>query len=146
MGELDDIIRDFLIESSEGLDQLDQDLIALEQDPTNVDLVASIFRCIHSIKGTCGFFGFSNLESVTHAGENLLSRLRDGELLLAADITGALLAMVDAVRTMLVAIEQTGSDGGERYADLIDTLEDSEDYQEYLQPVLDYRKKYGVIS
>lgn len=78
MSELDPIVREFLVESYENLDQLDRDLVTLEKDPGNHDRLASIFRTIHTIKGTCGFFGFSKLESVTHVGENLLSRLRDG--------------------------------------------------------------------
>ena len=65
----------------------------------------------------------SNLEKLTHVGETLLSKLRDGELLLSAEITSALLAMVDAVRTMLTSIEQAGNDGTETYADLIEELE-----------------------
>jgi len=78
MSELDEVIGEFLVESHENLDRLDQDLVALEDDPTNRQLLGGIFRTIHTIKGTCGFLGFSKLESLTHAGENLLSRLRDG--------------------------------------------------------------------
>lgn len=60
MGEMDDIVQDFLVESTEGLDRLDRDLVALERDSTNQDLLATIFRCIHTIKGTCGFLAFSS--------------------------------------------------------------------------------------
>ena len=123
MDEMDDIVQEFLVESTEGLDRLDQDLVALEQDPTNQDLLAAIFRCIHTIKGTCGFLGFSKLESVTHVGENLLSKLRDGKLDLTQDITSALLTLVDAVRTILARIEQTGADGDEDYSQVVATLE-----------------------
>src|SRR5262249_6687837 len=77
---LKDLIKDFLVESYENLDQLDRDLLTLEQDPSSQPTLASIFRTIHTIKGTCGFFGLSKLESVAHVGENLLSRLRDGKL------------------------------------------------------------------
>src|SRR5713226_9152634 len=98
MSELDTVVKEFLVESYENLDQLDRDLLALEKDPANRDRLASVFRTIHTIKGTCGFFGFGKLESVTHVGENLLSRLRDGLLLLNVEITSALLALVDAVR------------------------------------------------
>ncbi|MGE3166597.1 MAG: chemotaxis protein CheW [Planctomycetota bacterium] len=108
---MDDLIREFLVESYEGLDQLDRDLIALEKDPTDRNLLAAIFRCIHTIKGTCGFLAFHKLESVTHNGENLLSMLRDGKLQLNQEITTALLAMVDAVRQMLSSIENSGNEG-----------------------------------
>ena len=111
MGDMDDIVKDFLVESNENLDQLDRDLVALEKDPTAREVLASIFRTIHTIKGTSGFLGFSRLGSVTHVGENLLSSLRDGRLILDAEITSALLALVDAVRQMLVNIENTGREG-----------------------------------
>ena len=122
MGDMDDIVKDFLVESNENLDQLDRDLVSLEKDPTARDILASIFRTIHTIKGTTGFLGFSRLESVAHAGENLLSSLRDGRLLLDSEITSALLAMVDAVRGMLVNIEATGQEGQGDYKALIETL------------------------
>ena len=122
MGDMDDIVKDFLVESNENLDQLDRDLVSLEKDPTARDILASIFRTIHTIKGTTGFLGFSRLESVAHAGENLLSSLRDGRLMLNSEITSALLAMVDAVRGMLVNIEATGQEGQGDYNALIETL------------------------
>ena len=120
--EMDDVVREFLVESYENLDQLDRDLVALEKDPSSSDRLSSVFRTIHTIKGTCGFLSFGKLESVAHVGENLLSRLRDGRLTLNADITTGLLAMVDAVRRMLANIEGTGSDGDHDYADLIARL------------------------
>ena len=119
---MDEIVKDFLIESNENLDRLDQELVKLESEPSSTDLLASIFRTIHTIKGTCGFLGFARLEKLTHAGENLLSRLRDGMLSLNAEITSGLLAMVDAVRNMLAAIQASGQDGEEDYAPLIDLL------------------------
>jgi len=122
MKELDGVVKEFLVESYENLDQLDRDLVALEKDPQNRERLSSVFRTIHTIKGTCGFFGFSRLESVTHVGENLLSRLRDGLLLLDPERTSALLALVDAVRVMLANIENTGSDGDGNYQELIDRL------------------------
>src|SRR5215211_8136162 len=98
MSDMDDIVKEFLVESHEGLDRLDRDLVALEQRPRDRELLAGVFRCVHTIKGTCGFLGFSKLESVSHVGENLLSLLRDGRLALSPAITSALLALVDAVR------------------------------------------------
>jgi len=96
--------------------------VQLESDPSSRDLLSSIFRTIHTIKGSCGFLGFANLEKVAHAGESLLSRLRDGKLLLNAEITSGLLAMVDAVRQMLAEIKTTEQDGKEDYASLIENL------------------------
>jgi len=120
--DLDEIIAEFLVESHENLDQLDSDLVALEQDPTSRPLLGAIFRTIHTIKGTTGFLEFGRLEALTHAGESLLSRLRDGELRLTGEITGALLTMVDAIRALLAAIEATGQEGEADHGELIATL------------------------
>ncbi len=116
---MDEIVKDFLIESGENLDRLDQELVKLESEPSSKELLASIFRTIHTIKGSCGFLGFARLEKVAHAGENLLARLRDGELKLNAEITSGLLSMVDAVRGMLAKIQETETDGEDDHADLI---------------------------
>lgn len=124
MSELDEVIGEFLVESHENLDRLDQDLVALEDNPTDRQLLGGIFRTIHTIKGTCGFLGFGKLEALTHAGENLLSRLRDGEMILNPQITSALLAMVDSVRQMLAAIEATATEGDGDYSELTQTLHD----------------------
>ena len=120
---MDEIVNDFLIESAENLDRLDQELVKLESDPQSKELLASIFRTIHTIKGSCGFLGFTRLEKVAHAGENLLSRLRDGVLSLTAEVTSGLLAMVDAVRHMLSEIRATGHDGENDYPELLAELE-----------------------
>jgi two-component system chemotaxis sensor kinase CheA len=119
VSSIDDLVKEFLVESYEGLDRLDREFIALEQDPQNSEHLGSIFRTIHTIKGTCGFFGFVRLQAVTHAGESLLSKLRDGELLLNQDIANALLALVDAVRHMLGIIESSGAEGDDGHNGLI---------------------------
>ena len=119
---MDDLIKEFLVESNENLDRLDSELVKLESDPSSQELLSSIFRTIHTIKGSCGFLGFSKLEKVAHAGESLLSRLRDGKISLAPELTTALLSMVDAIRTMLDAIQSTEQDGKESYPALIETL------------------------
>jgi two-component system chemotaxis sensor kinase CheA len=108
---LDDIVEEFLVESHENLDQLDSDLVALEQDPNSRERLSSIFRTIHTIKGTSGFLAFNRLEEVTHVGENMLSRLRDGELELTPARTSVLLQMVDTVRALLTSIEASGGEG-----------------------------------
>jgi two-component system chemotaxis sensor kinase CheA len=115
----DEVLREFLLESGENLNQLDSDFVALEQDPTNKDRLGGIFRCIHTIKGTSGFLGFSRLEALTHVGESLLSRVRDGELVLDSAMTSALLAMVDAVRRILASVEATGQEGTEDHTTIM---------------------------
>ena len=118
----DELLREFLTESSENLNQLDQDFVALEQDPGNRDRLGAIFRCVHTIKGTSGFLGFSKLEALTHQGESLLSRLRDGVLSLDSAMTSALLAMVDAVRDILTSVETSGGEGDADHTELIAEL------------------------
>jgi two-component system chemotaxis sensor kinase CheA len=119
---MDDLVKDFLQESTENLDRLDQEFVQLESDPGNLELLGSIFRTIHTIKGSCGFLGFTKLEKLTHAGENLLSQMRAGELALNQEIADHLLEMVDAVRGVLQEIRTTESEGAEDYLDLIERL------------------------
>ncbi|HET7108487.1 MAG TPA: chemotaxis protein CheA [Candidatus Acidoferrum sp.] len=118
----DEIVREFLLESNENLDRLDRELVSLEKEPGNRETLSSIFRTIHTIKGTCGFLGFGKLESVAHAGENLLSLLRDGAIGLTPERTTALLSLVDAVRQMLGSIETKGNEGERNDEGLVGTL------------------------
>ncbi len=119
---MDELTREFLLESYENLDRLDQEFVKLETEPANLELLKSIFRTIHTIKGTCGFLGFGKLESLAHAGENLLSMLRDGQLKINSEITTTLLAMVDAVRQMLGSIDVIGNEGERNDQELIARL------------------------
>lgn len=122
MSDNQELIKDFLLESYENLDRLDRDFVELEKNPEDRETLSSIFRTIHTIKGTCGFLGFSKLESVTHVGESLLSRLRDGELKLTSARTSGMLAMVDAVRQILGCIETTEAEGDTDYSALVARL------------------------
>ena len=125
--EMKEVLKDFLQESFENLDRVDSELIELEERPDNRDLLSSIFRSMHTIKGTCGFFGYDKLEKVTHIGENLLVKLRDGEYSMNEQIATGLLAMVDAVRAMLHEISSHGHDGTKRYKKLIELLSELKD-------------------
>src|SRR5690625_568954 len=107
---MDEIVQEFLVESYENLDQLDQDLVALESDPTSRDLLSSIFRTVHTIKGTSGFLGYGNLERVSHQGENLLAELRDGKRQMDQPTTDVLLMLVDTLRATLAEIEAGNGD------------------------------------
>ena len=123
MDEQQEIIQEFLVESNEMLTQLDQDFIELEQRPEDADLLSSIFRTIHTIKGACGFLGFSILEAITHRAENLLSQLRDGERKLTPELTTLLLETFDVVRGILVRIEETSGEGDDAHEDLVSRLQ-----------------------
>lgn len=122
MDDFDDVIKEFLVESYEGLDQLDRDLVALEDAPDDRDCLGSIFRSVHSMKGASGFLGLPKLERVAHVGENLLVPLRDGDLKFNHDIADGLLSMVDALRDILGNIEADGSEGDTDYETLATRL------------------------
>jgi two-component system, chemotaxis family, sensor kinase CheA len=122
MSEMEEIIKEFLVECNDNLDQMDEDLVELEKDPTSQELLARVFRAIHTVKGTSGVLGFPKLESVAHVGENLLSKLRDGKLRLNTDITSGLLQMVDAIREILQAIESGGQEGARDYGPVAESL------------------------
>jgi two-component system chemotaxis sensor kinase CheA len=117
-----EIFREFLVESTENLDKLDSDFVALETDPAARDRMASVFRTIHTIKGTSGFLGLGKLEALTHAGENVLSLLRDGVIHLTPETTSTLLTMVDGVRRILRHVETSGGEGGDDFGPLIESL------------------------
>ena len=120
--ESNEILNEFLVESYEGLDQLDRDLIELESRGSSPELIGRVFRCVHTIKGTCGFLGFGTLESVAHVGENLLSKVRDGAIGISPELTSTLLSMIDAVRGMLNDIEAEGKERDTDHSALIARL------------------------
>ena len=122
MNDNREFIEEFLVEAAENLDQVDRDLLALEERPEDLQPLASIFRTVHTIKGNSGFFGFSKLGALTHSGEHLLGRLRDGKVRLNGRVTGTLYSMVDAVRSILQAIEETGVEGEQDYRELAQSL------------------------
>jgi two-component system chemotaxis sensor kinase CheA len=121
--EIDEILQEFLVESYENLDRLDGDLVALEQDPGSRNRLSSIFRTMHTIKGTAGFLALPRLEELTHCGESLLSALRDGEARLDAPMTSVLLQLVDAVRVHLKSIERSGVESDSDDSGLVRTIE-----------------------
>ncbi|HEV8070458.1 MAG TPA: chemotaxis protein CheA [Planctomycetaceae bacterium] len=120
---MNEVIREFLIETNENLAQLDVDLVTLEKDPTERETLGRVFRTLHTVKGTAGFLGLQKLQAVAHAAESLLSQLRAGELVFNPPIASALLKVVDAVRTMLESVERSETDGDGDFSALIETLD-----------------------
>ena len=100
----DQILDEFLLEAQEIFDQLDLDLVQLEQTPEDKKLLGSIFRAMHTLKGSSGFFGFHRLEKVAHAGESLLSKVREGTLRIDEEKTNVLLATLDRLRDIVGGI------------------------------------------
>ncbi len=108
---MDEFVQDFLVEGGELLDQLDRNFVEFEKSPDSKELVAQIFRAVHTLKGTSGTIGLKKLEAVNHVGENILSRLRDGKISVNSEITSALLAMIDVNRQLFAALESSGQEG-----------------------------------
>jgi len=119
---LDEAVREFLVESNEGLDRFEHELVQLEQEGHDAELLDSIFRVVHTIKGSGGTLGFRHLLELAHAGESVLSRLREGRLRLSASVTSTLLAMSDALRRILREIEASGREADGDYAGLVQRL------------------------
>src|SRR6202163_3204468 len=101
---MDELLRDFLTETSESLDLVDAELVRFEQEPNNGQILGKIFRLVHTIKGTCGFLGLSRLEALTHAAETLIGKFRDG-MPVTADAVTLTLSTLDRVKTILDGIE-----------------------------------------
>src|SRR5690348_9726515 len=120
--QVQDIVREFLTESDENLSRLDRELIELKEKPENSALVASIFRTVHTIKGTCGFLGFAKLETIAHHAENLLSQVRDRRRGLDPALVSLMLETLDATRCILAAIQKGGDEGVENFQELIERL------------------------
>jgi two-component system chemotaxis sensor kinase CheA len=122
MEQMEEILKDFLVEAGENLDRLDQDLVRLEQSPGDQKIIGNVFRALHTIKGSSGFFAFKRLEKVAHAGESLLGKIRDGKLTLNADMVTTLLAALDRLREIVRGVEGTKAEPGGDDADLIAAL------------------------
>ena len=119
------LIQEFLTESNENLARLDLEMVQLEQDPGNQALLASVFRTIHTIKGTCGFLGFDRLGQIAHRAEDLLSSLRSGERRLDQDLTSIILSSVDAIKRILSSIAEGDGEGDIFELDLFAALDDA---------------------
>ena len=92
---MDDLLNEFLTETNESIAVLAVELVELEQNPESPKLLANIFRLVHTIKGTCGFLGLPRLEKVAHAGENVLGKVRDGELKAGEETVTLILESLD---------------------------------------------------
>ena len=119
---IDRVLSDFIVESQENLERLDHEFVALEHDPDNEELLASIFRTIHTIKGSAGFLNLTNLEQVSHYAEDVLAKLREHSLDLSEDIITTLLNSVDCIKTILFNLEKTGEEGEQDVLEIVMSL------------------------
>lgn len=112
---MDDLLDEFLTETSENLDVVDVELVRFEREPNNVEILANVFRLVHTIKGTCGFLGLPRLEALAHAAESLMGKFREG-LPVTSDAVSLVLTTIDRIKGILAELERshaepTGSDG-----------------------------------
>jgi two-component system, chemotaxis family, sensor kinase CheA len=115
---MDDLLREFLTETSESLDTVDNQLVRFEQDPNNAKILDNIFRLVHTIKGTCGFLGLPRLEALAHAGETLMGKFRDG-MPVTGEAVSLILASIDRIKEILAGLEATEAEPEGSDEDLI---------------------------
>ena len=118
---MDDLLREFLTETSESLDTVDNQLVKFEQDPSDAKILDNIFRLVHTIKGTCGFLGLPRLEALAHAGETLMGKFRDG-MPVKAEAVSLILSSIDRIKEILAGLEATETEPEGTDEDLIDKL------------------------
>jgi two-component system chemotaxis sensor kinase CheA len=119
---MDDLLREFLTETSESLDTVDNQLVRFEQEPNNAKILDNIFRLVHTIKGTCGFLGLPRLEALAHAAETLMGKFRDGMPVTGQAVT-LILTTIDRIKDILGQLEATEAEPDGSDQDLIGELE-----------------------
>src|ERR1022692_530257 len=119
---MDDLLREFLTETSESLDTVDNQLVRFEQDPNNSKILDNIFRLVHTIKGTCGFLGLPRLEALAHAAETLMGKFRDGMPVTGEAVT-LILPTIGQLKEVLGGLERHEREPEGSDAELIDALE-----------------------
>src|ERR1044072_8252438 len=106
MGE---VLGGVLTETHESLDTVDVELVRFEQEPNNAEILANIFRLVHTIKGTCGFLNLPRLASLAHAAESLMGRFRDGMPVTRSAVT-LILSTLDRIKEILDTLERQQSE------------------------------------
>ena len=119
---MDELLSEFLTETGEGLDQLDVELVRFEQEPNNAQMLNTIFRLVHTIKGTCGFLGLNRLAKLAHAAETLMGQYRDGAPVTVEGVS-VILASIDRIKQILTGLERDGAEPPGSDADLIGQLQ-----------------------
>ena len=132
---MDDLLREFLTETSESLDTVDNQLVRFEQDPNNAKILDNIFRLVHTIKGTCGFLGLPRLEALAHAGETLMGKFRDGMPVTAEAVT-LILSSIDRIKEILSQLEATEAEPEGADEDLIVMLHEMAERGEHETPAV----------
>nr|WP_067173180.1 chemotaxis protein CheW [Sulfurospirillum sp. UCH001] len=110
MEDIQEILEDFLVEAFELIEQLDQNLVELESNPDDLELLNSIFRVAHTIKGSSSFLNFDVLTGLTHHMEDVLNKARHGDLKLTPEVMDVVLESIDLMKSLLHAIRDNGND------------------------------------
>ena len=119
---MDDLLRDFVVETTENIDVVDSELVRFERDPNNTAIIAQIFRLVHTIKGTCGFLGLPRLEALTHAAETAIDRFRDGAPV-TRDAVTLILSTIDRIKVIMAELDRSMAEPVGEDKDLILALE-----------------------
>jgi len=119
---MDELLAEFLTETGEGLDQLDVELVRFEQEPNNAEMLNTIFRLVHTVKGTCGFLGLNRLAKLAHAAETLMGQYRDGAPVTVEGVS-VILASIDRIKQILTGLDRDGAEPPGSDADLIGRLQ-----------------------
>jgi len=120
---MDDLIVEFLTETNESLAAIDVQLVDLEQNPNDANILGSIFRLMHTIKGTCGFLGLPRLETCAHRAENVMGRFRDGTLQVTSGYVTLIFESIDRIKYIVGELEATGKEPDGSDAALIEKLD-----------------------
>jgi two-component system, chemotaxis family, sensor kinase CheA len=118
---MDDLLRDFVVETSETIEVVDSELVRFEQDPNNRTIIAQIFRLVHTIKGTCGFLGLPRLEALTHAAESAIDRFREGAPV-TRDAVTLILQTIDRIKLIMAELDRKSVEPEGADQDLIASL------------------------
>ena len=119
---MEDLLKEFLTETSESLDFVDTELVRFEQEPNNAEILGRIFRLVHTIKGTCGFIGLPRLEALAHAAETVMGKFRDGAPV-TSEAVSLVLVTIDRLKSLLAELEATSAEPSGTDGDLIVQLE-----------------------
>jgi two-component system chemotaxis sensor kinase CheA len=119
---MDELLRDFIIETNQHLEEAATQLVLFERDPTDASLIAKIFRLVHTIKGTCSFLGLTRLQHIAHAGETMIGELRNGAAPTQSSVT-VVLAAIDRIKQIVEEVERSGVEPEGDDADMIKELD-----------------------
>ncbi|TNF24665.1 MAG: hybrid sensor histidine kinase/response regulator [Deltaproteobacteria bacterium] len=134
------IVKEFLVESNENLSSITEEMTKYEKNPNDKEILNSIYRTIHTMKGSASFLGFKKLEGLTHIVENILDKLRESEISLTGELVDLFLTSFDACSTIVKDIEENESEGDRSFDDLIKRLKN------YIAEPLDLRESDTVID